>query len=372
MTNTADAKSISALIAAAAEMPDYVIMDEFRDLLPILNNDELVELEKSIKADGVRDPLVIWDEKNVIVDGHNRWKICQKLNIVPPETRKSFKNEGEVSEWMMRNQLGRRNLTQDMFKYYIGKLYNTVKQKSENGVGGVREKMDGDQTAEKIAKQYGVSEKTVRRAATNANAIDRLEKIKGRMAKTKQLSGEKTYTAPELAEIAKAPSEKVAEKLVEKLDTMKEAEKAKKATAKTAAKEVKEKIKAEPAKTYAVAFCAPNFESLMINQMPKPNLGKDAAVYVEVDDAYLDRGIDLLRKWGLSYECSFIIHDGTKEAGTFSNVAHTFVIVGIKGNMVGPKIGKEACSIIKAEGKRSEAMKKVIAQYHPKEELFEV
>jgi len=49
-----------------------------------------------------------------IVDGHNRYDICTKHNIPIPDAKifqKSFSDEGEVKEWVIRNQFGRRNLS---------------------------------------------------------------------------------------------------------------------------------------------------------------------------------------------------------------------------------------------------------------------
>lgn len=48
--------------------------NEFYNLIPPLSPEELSSLEASIKQEGCRDPLVVWN--NTIIDGHHRYSIC--------------------------------------------------------------------------------------------------------------------------------------------------------------------------------------------------------------------------------------------------------------------------------------------------------
>ena len=57
------------------------IDEEFQNLIPAMTSEELKQLEDNIVAEGCRDPLVIWFGQNILLDGHNRYKICQKYNI---------------------------------------------------------------------------------------------------------------------------------------------------------------------------------------------------------------------------------------------------------------------------------------------------
>lgn len=82
---------------------------EFQSLIPPLAADEYAQLEANLLADGCRDPLVIWD--GVIVDGHNRYRICQQHGIPFAVTEKTFASREDAIIWIVNNQLGRRNLT---------------------------------------------------------------------------------------------------------------------------------------------------------------------------------------------------------------------------------------------------------------------
>ena len=93
---------------------------EFESKIPPLREEELKQLEENILADGVViNPLIVW--KGIIVDGHNRYRILQQH----PEIQftiyeKEFPDRYAVIAWICKNQLGRRNLTSQQFKYLMG------------------------------------------------------------------------------------------------------------------------------------------------------------------------------------------------------------------------------------------------------------
>ena len=82
---------------------------EFQNLIPPLLDEEFRQLEENIKAEGCRDALVTWN--GTIVDGHNRYKICQENGISFKKEDKKFSDREDVIEWIIRNQFGRRNLS---------------------------------------------------------------------------------------------------------------------------------------------------------------------------------------------------------------------------------------------------------------------
>jgi site-specific DNA-methyltransferase (adenine-specific) len=86
---------------------------ELKALIPPLRPDELEGLEENIRAEGCRDPLVIWGDRNVLVDGHNRFEICGRLGISYQTRRLDAPDRDAVKLWMFKHQLGRRNLTDD-------------------------------------------------------------------------------------------------------------------------------------------------------------------------------------------------------------------------------------------------------------------
>lgn len=84
---------------------------EFKSLIPPLSKEEYKLLEKSILSEGCRDPLVVWQNgKLTLIDGHNRYEICQKNNIEFITKEISFSGKDDVKIWIIKNQFGRRNL----------------------------------------------------------------------------------------------------------------------------------------------------------------------------------------------------------------------------------------------------------------------
>lgn len=91
-------------------MKKYKIDQELQKVMPELSNEEYKELEYSLLRDGFKgSPIIVWGD--IIIDGHNRYEICQKHSIPYEIKELSFNNKEEVIQWMVRAQLGRRNLS---------------------------------------------------------------------------------------------------------------------------------------------------------------------------------------------------------------------------------------------------------------------
>jgi len=89
---------------------NITVKEELRIYIDPLTPDEHDALERSILAEGCRDALVLWGE--VLVDGHNRYGICQKHGI-PFNTVQNthFKSMDDVHLWMIDQHLGRRSVS---------------------------------------------------------------------------------------------------------------------------------------------------------------------------------------------------------------------------------------------------------------------
>lgn len=85
---------------------------EFKALIPPLSKEEFQQLEENILKDGIRDSLIVWDNGTdwILLDGHNRYEIAQKHDLPYNQRRMEFESREDAKLWMLRNQLGRRNL----------------------------------------------------------------------------------------------------------------------------------------------------------------------------------------------------------------------------------------------------------------------
>lgn len=86
------------------------INEDLRAYIDPLTEDEYAALERSLLSEGCRDALVLWGD--LLVDGHNRYGICQKHGI-PFNTvqNQTFQSMDDVHLWMIDNHLGRRSVS---------------------------------------------------------------------------------------------------------------------------------------------------------------------------------------------------------------------------------------------------------------------
>jgi len=87
-----------------------VVNEDLKAYIDPLTPEEHEALERSLLAEGCRDALVLWGD--VLVDGHNRYGICQQHGI-PFQTLQStvFKTTEDVHLWMIDQHLGRRSVS---------------------------------------------------------------------------------------------------------------------------------------------------------------------------------------------------------------------------------------------------------------------
>ena len=140
------------------------INEELDSLFPKLDEQENSLLEKSILEDGCTDPIITWN--GVIVDGHNRYRICHKHNIPFAVEEREFSDIASAMEWMISRQLGRRNLTNFM-KAKVALRYETEfrKQAEQNKKAAVKLDTDLDanerRTDSRLGKLVGLSRDTI-------------------------------------------------------------------------------------------------------------------------------------------------------------------------------------------------------------------
>lgn len=104
---------------------DYIIDEQFKQIIPPLQPHEYQFLEEGIKLHGVLEPITVWKEENTIVDGHNRYEISQRLGKKCSSKKISFSDRSEALLWIQKHQLERRNIT-DYTKY---ELIQGIKEK---------------------------------------------------------------------------------------------------------------------------------------------------------------------------------------------------------------------------------------------------
>lgn len=163
-------------------MKELRINPEFQAIIPKLTDDEYSQLVDSLIDEGCRDALVVWND--VIVDGHNRYAICCDLDIDFKTVNKDFESDDEAKLWIIKNQLGRRNLSDHDRRLMIGMRYETektVKQKrDEKGRFApcpVFQDTAKGRTVDRIADDLGVSRSTVEASEHYLNGFRNIQQV---------------------------------------------------------------------------------------------------------------------------------------------------------------------------------------------------
>lgn len=155
-------------------MMKLTIDKEFKELIAPLSDDEFKQLKENILSDGCREPIVTWN--GIIVDGHNRYKICTENSIPFQTVPLNFADRAEVIMWMLKNQLGRRNLN-DFQRNEVALKYEQViaERMRENSLANLRKGSNppsgsndplGENTSKRkeMAKIAGTSEGSIQRS----------------------------------------------------------------------------------------------------------------------------------------------------------------------------------------------------------------
>jgi hypothetical protein len=176
MTKKTSKKSKASKTTKQASSPLFKVDGEFRSLLPPLTTMEYKALEDSIRKEGLREPLLVWKEKGILVDGHNRRDICKKHKIKLRIREMSFDSREDVKLWILDNQAGRRNMTTFQRIEATLKLKDTIaeqaKRNQQASGGAVRIKLDKPiHTYKMLGKRAGVSHGTVRKAEAILNKV---------------------------------------------------------------------------------------------------------------------------------------------------------------------------------------------------------
>jgi ParB-like chromosome segregation protein Spo0J len=140
---------------------------EFEALCPKLSagkeTDELELLEASIQAEGCREAIRYWacDDKFIIIDGHNRYRICSRLGLHYDVVEMHFADRRAAMSWIAGNQLARRNLTPVMRAMLLTRWCELRANEPGNAVDAV-------------SADAGVPKRTLYRAKEVARSIDKL------------------------------------------------------------------------------------------------------------------------------------------------------------------------------------------------------
>lgn len=144
-------------------MNDIIIDPEFENILDAYDNSALEQ--ELIDSGGPSDALVVWKEENILIDGHNRYRICEKHGLAFGCRFKSFPNREEALIYAIKLQDTRRNMTEFQRAASIRKrqeLYAKLQGISKT------------EAIEEVAKEENISKRTAYRSVQLAKSMENL------------------------------------------------------------------------------------------------------------------------------------------------------------------------------------------------------
>lgn len=169
--NVKDGRS-AQMINDLADSETLKILPELKSWIRPLSENERANLKRSIEAEGVREPLTVAtiNGQKVLLDGHNRYEISMELGgedegYPVEEHFVEVETVEEAKLWMIKNQVGKRNLSKREMSFYRGNHYLTNKgsQGQSSGTGKLHEVLAGE---------YGVSPKSIQNDAMVAEILN--------------------------------------------------------------------------------------------------------------------------------------------------------------------------------------------------------
>ena len=326
-----------------------IIDREFAELIPPLTEEEYKGLEQSILAEGCRDALVVWND--TLIDGHNRYRICTEHNIPFQTVERDFADRNAAMLWMIRNQLGRRNLLPYVRSDLALKLKPIIAEMARENQGArndICQKSDRSpiDTKREIAKAAGVSHDTIAKVE-KINAVASPE-IKAEL-RSGNMSINQAYRQVKEAERKAERQSAIAEQLSQPktsshVDIF------------TTDKKYRV-IYADPPWSYndkqdtvyhgGAVKHYPTMPLEEICALPVP-AEKDSVLFLWTTSPMLEDAFKVINAWGFKYKSSFIWDKVATAMGNYNSVRHEFLLICVRGSCV-PDIPKRLDSVVSIE-----------------------
>jgi len=328
-------------------MSNIVVDDELKNYMRPLREEEYEKLKESVLAEGIRDPLVTW--RGMLLDGYHRHKIAQEHGLEYKTVEVDLPDKEAAKEWIITNQLGRRNLTPQEASYYRGKLYESRKLRDrERDPSGHFVRLGN--TAEEIGKQYGVDEKTIRRDADFSEAVDKVAAEVGEEVKNAILTGKVNIPKKDVETLIE-----VKQKAPELIEPILQGE----MPIHRAKLEMQKRIAASkpkpapPEGKYSVIYADPpwqysnsGFTTSAANQyqtmstqeiceLPIGELANENAVlFLWATSPMLEDALRVCKAWGFEYKTNFVWVKNHHTGGFYCYGQHELLFIATKGSML--------------------------------------
>ena len=330
---------------------------EFEELIPPLTEKEFKRLEASILEEGCRDALVLWND--TLVDGHNRYRVCDKHGIAFKTVQRDFADRNAVKLWMLSNQLGRRNLNDFQRIEMVRKCEDAVKaqakERQRGGQGGIllriklseanseiqndvannegkaapNPKLSKGKTTEELGAMAGVSHSTYEHAAA---VLDNAPETIIKAVRTGDMSINKAYQYVKRAE-KEAQREEARQRNTEKIKTI---------SSPLEAQGLFQTIVIDPAWDYseegdndAFGRIKPSYQTMPMKEIEALPIARisdeNCHLYIWVTNRTLQKAFRLVEMWGFRYITCLTWIKPHFGVGNYYRSQTEHVLFGVKG-----------------------------------------
>src|SRR5262249_3417432 len=149
--------------------------------------------------------VTVWATKSrrVVLDGHCGIATCLRHGIPVLLREVKLRDRAAARRWIDDNQNGPRNLTREEAAYTVAALYNRTKlpHGGRPQGGGASANTRHSKTADALARRYHVAASTVRIAADDAAAVDKIAQACGDGPRQLILGGDSGLTQRDVIEL---------------------------------------------------------------------------------------------------------------------------------------------------------------------------
>jgi hypothetical protein len=159
----------------------FQLDEEFANFLP-RTPAQVEGLERQLLTFGCLDPLIVWKEELLLVDGYCRYDLMSLLDRPYPITYQEFANRRAVLDWLWELHYGRRNLTAESMSYHVGRQYLAMHVKRGGDHTSRRAKSQNEtllSLVDRRAQRYHKARATIHRDARFTEDLDLLVKVCG-------------------------------------------------------------------------------------------------------------------------------------------------------------------------------------------------
>lgn len=202
----AASKSQATSVKKLAQEWQLTVDKDLHDLLVFPGDEQRIKmLEGQIVEEGCRDPLVVWRETNIIVDGNTRHDICMRNSIPFAVVFMHFESKSDAMQWAKDNQNNRRNMTTPQSIEVTHKIEGQIRaeakerqiRKPANSVVPNLAQQNEGRSRDKLADMAGVGHTTYQKGTY---ILDNAPETIKEAWKSEALSTDAAYQATKLPE----------------------------------------------------------------------------------------------------------------------------------------------------------------------------